>query len=212
MSRVSRAISRRRDSGEEAERAHVVEPVGELDHHDPQVGDHRQDHLPEGLGLLLLARDVGELADLRQAVDELGDLGPELLGDRLLGRQGVLEDVVQEADDDRDVVGLQVRQDRGHVQGMDEVGLARAPDLPLVLARREDVGPPQQVLVRARVVRLDLLEDLLEVDHDPRRVTRMPPAVSRTLPALRVLLLRRGRARPPPGAPGRARRRACGGS
>ena len=116
---------------------------------DPQVRDHRQDHLAEGLGLLLLARDVGEPADLRQAVDELGDLGAELLRDRLLRRQRVLEDVVEEADDDRDVVGLQVGQDRRDVQRVDEVGLARAAHLALVLAGREDVGPPQQVLVAA---------------------------------------------------------------
>ena len=60
--------------------------------------DHRQDHLAKGLGLLVLARDVGELADLRQAVDELGDLDPELLRDRFPGRQSVLEDVVEQAD------------------------------------------------------------------------------------------------------------------
>ncbi len=150
---------------EKPERAHVVEPVRELDHHDAQVRDHGQEHLPEGLRLLLLARDVGELADLRQAVHEVGDFGPELLGNRLLRRERVLENVVEEPDDDRNIVGLEVREDRGDVQGVNEVGLARAPDLPLVLARRKDVGPPQQLLVGVGVVGLDLLEDFLEMDH-----------------------------------------------
>ena len=36
------------------ERAHVVEAVGELDEDDPDVLGHRQQHLPDVLGLLLL--------------------------------------------------------------------------------------------------------------------------------------------------------------
>ncbi len=157
--------------GEEAQGAHVVEAVRELDQDHPQVRDHRQEHLAEGLRLLLLARDVGELADLRQAVDEIGDLVAELLGDRLFGRQGVFEDVVEEPDDDRDVVGLQVGQDRGHVERMNQVRLARPAHLALVLEARKDVRPSEELLVRVRVVRLDLFEDFLEVDH-PLRVHR----------------------------------------
>ncbi len=155
------------------ERAHVVEPVGELDEDHAQVRDHRQDHLAEGLGLLLLPRDVGELADLRQAVDQVGHLRPELLRDRLLGRQRVLEDVVQQPDDDRHVVGLHVRQDRGHVERVDEVRLAGAPVLAPVLPGREHVGPPEQVLVALRVVGLDPVEDVLEADHR-KRVAGLP--------------------------------------
>ena len=201
--------------GQEPERAHVVEPVGELDHHDPQVGDHRQDHLAEGLGLLLLARDVGELADLRQPVDELGDLVAELLRDGRAGGQRVFEDVVEQAHHDRDVVGLEIGEDRRDVQGVHEVGLPRAPHLPLVLARREDVRPPQQVLVAAGVVALDLLEDLLEVDHGPKgtasgrewqkggRATAASTSWTRT-PARRAWQLRAARREP-------GRRRACPG-
>ena len=144
-----------------------MEAVRELDEHDPQVGRHREDHLAEGLRLLLLPRDVGEAADLRQTIHELGDVRAELLRDGVFRGERVFEDVVEEADDDGDVVRLQVRQDRGDVQGMDEIRLPRAADLPLVLARREDVRPAQQVLVALRVIRLDLLEDFLEADHDP---------------------------------------------
>jgi hypothetical protein len=139
-----------------------VQAVGQLHEHDPKVGDHRQDHFSEGLGLLVLARHVGELADLRQPVDQLGDLDAELLRDRLLGGQRVLE---------RDV------------QGVDQVRLARAAHLAPMLAGGEDVGPPQQVQVAGRVVGLDFFEDFLEVDH-ALRVNReggyrKPVAVSR---------------------------------
>ena len=39
-----------------ADRAHVVEPVGELDQQHADVARHRHDHLADVLGLLLLAR------------------------------------------------------------------------------------------------------------------------------------------------------------
>ena len=81
---------------------------------------------------------------------------------------------MQESDHDRDVVGLHVGEDRGHVQGMNEVGLARPPHLPAVLARGKDVCPPQQVLVGLGVVSLDLVEDLLETDHDDTRLAGNP--------------------------------------
>ena len=50
---------------------------------------------------------------------------------------------------------------------MDEVGLARGAELVAVLVRRDDVRAAQQVLVQARVVGLDLLEDVLEAQHGP---------------------------------------------
>ena len=62
------------------ERAHVVEPVGELDEDDPDVLCHRQEHLPDVLGLLLLVGANRELrAQLRDAVDKTRDLGTEAL-------------------------------------------------------------------------------------------------------------------------------------
>ena len=57
--------------GSARERPHVVEAVGELDEDDADVLRHRQEHLPDVLGLLLLERDGRVLAELRDAVDEL---------------------------------------------------------------------------------------------------------------------------------------------
>ena len=79
------------------DRAHVVEPVGELDQDDARVLRHRHDHLPVVLGLRVLAAlelDPGQLGD---AVDELRDLVAELGADSWSGVDaGVLDDVVQE--------------------------------------------------------------------------------------------------------------------
>ena len=62
---------------EEPQRAHVVQPVGELDDQDPDVLAHRDDHLADGLGLRGVA--VLDLVELGDAVDERGDLVAEVL-------------------------------------------------------------------------------------------------------------------------------------
>ena len=41
---------------EEFQRAHVVEPIGQLHEHDPHIVDHRQQHFAHILGLLLFTR------------------------------------------------------------------------------------------------------------------------------------------------------------
>jgi hypothetical protein len=53
-------------------RAHVVQPVGELDEDDADVARHREQHLAERLGLRLLARREAKLVELGEAVDEVG--------------------------------------------------------------------------------------------------------------------------------------------
>ena len=59
---------------EVAERAHVVEAIAQLDQDDADIARHREQHLAEVLRLLLLARGVRQLAELRHALDEERDL------------------------------------------------------------------------------------------------------------------------------------------
>ena len=65
------------------DRAHVVEPVGELDQDDAHVLRHRDDHLAVVLGLRLLAGLEARPGQLRDALDELRDLVAELGADLL---------------------------------------------------------------------------------------------------------------------------------
>ena len=61
---------------EPAESAHVVEPVGELDHQHANIAGHRDDHLPHGFrggGF-----SVGHLVEFGHAVHQQGDLVPEV--------------------------------------------------------------------------------------------------------------------------------------
>ena len=117
------------------QRAHVVEPVGELDEDDPDVLGHRQQHLADVLGLLLLVAVGAELGQLRHAVDELGDLGAELLLDVGQAVLGVLGDVVEERGLDGDRVEAELGQDLGRGDRVGDVRLAGA--APLALVRRD---------------------------------------------------------------------------
>ena len=147
------------------EGAHVVEAVGQLDQHHAEVGDHGQEHLPEGLGLLLLLRDVGIAGDLGDAVDEVGDVRAEGLLQRLLGGQRIFQHVVQEPDGDGGLVEAHLGQDVGDVERVDKIRLARAAHLSAMLARRKNEGAVEQLLIEVRLVSLDFVEDVFEAEH-----------------------------------------------
>ena len=172
MSSVSREMRCCRSSGQVLQRPHVVEPVGELHQDDPDVVDHGQEHLPVRLGLALLGGGERDLRDLGDALHDVEHVGAEVLLEPLGGGEGVLEDVVEEADRDADGVHPHLGQDRGHLEGVHEVGLARGADLPLVLDRREDVRLAEDLEVGVGVVALDRLLDVLEADHGLRNESR----------------------------------------
>ena len=109
-----------------------MEPVRELDQDDPDVLGHRQQHLADVLGLLLLVAVGAELRQLRDAVDELGDLGPEALLDVGQAVLGVLGDVVEERRLDGDRLDAEVGQDLGRGDRVGDVRLAGRPQLALV--------------------------------------------------------------------------------
>ena len=119
------------------QRAHVVQPVGQLDEDDPDVLGHRQEHLADVLGLLLLVAVGAELRQLRDAVDELGDLGPEALLDVGQAVLGVLRHVVEQGGLDGDRLDPEVGQDLGARDRVRDVRLPGGAELPLVGIDRE---------------------------------------------------------------------------
>src|SRR6266508_192546 len=145
------------------ERPHVVGPVGELDEQDADVLRHRDDHLAEVLGLLLLLGVRGrELGELRDAVDEVRDLRAEQLGDLLLRREGVLDRVVEEPGDDGRFVELQLREDACDLERVDEVRLAGLAELTRVDLRAVDVGLLDEVEVGGGMVGRNPVEDVVQ--------------------------------------------------
>ena len=137
------------------QRPHVVEPVGELDEDDPDVLGHRQQHLPDVLGLLLLVAVGGEARQLGHAVDELGDLRPEALLDVGQAVLGVLRDVVEERGLDRGRVEAELGQDLGRGDRVGDVRLAAGPLLALVGGDREVERAVDRLEVRAGMLRED---------------------------------------------------------
>ena len=150
--------------GQEVQRAHVVQAVGELDEDHPQVVDRGEQHAAERLRLRRLARGERLLhgGDLGERADQRGDVLAELLLELRLAHHRVLEQVVEQAGGDRDLVEPHLGEDVRHLQRVDQVRLARDAQLAAVRARGVQVGAAQQPLVAARVVGLDEVEDILE--------------------------------------------------
>ena len=147
------------------ERAHVVEPVGELDQQDADVVRHGEQELAQILGgalILALRLDLGELGD---AVDEPGDVLAEQLLDLGRGRQRVLDRVVEDGGDDRLVVEMEVGEDAGDLDRMAVIGVARGAGLRAVRLHREDVGAVEQRLVGVGIVAPDLLDQFILPEH-----------------------------------------------
>ena len=121
-----------------AQRAHVVQAVGELDDEDPDVLAHRDDHLADRLGLGGVA--VLDLVELGHAVDELCDLLAEVAG-QLLQRVGrVLDRVVQQGRAQRRRRHAELGQDRRHRERMRDVRVAADPLLIAVMVLGDLVG------------------------------------------------------------------------
>ncbi len=155
--------------GQRVEGAHVVEPVCQLDQDDPDVVRHRQEHLPDVLGLLLLVAVCAELRELGDAVHELGDLGAELLLDVGEGEVGVLGNVVQDCGGDRDRVDTDVGEDLGGSERVGHVRLAGDPGLAAMGLLGQLESRPERLEVRLRIVPRDRVAEVLEARLDRRQ-------------------------------------------
>ena len=109
-----------------------MQPIGKLHKHDAHVVDHRQQHFANVLGLLLFPRDIADLSDLRQTVNQMGDLFAEEPADGVELNQRVFDNVVKQAGSDRHLVELHVGENVRYLERVNEVRLARRALLALV--------------------------------------------------------------------------------
>jgi len=175
-----------------AQRAHVVEPVRQLDEDHPDVLGHGQEHLADVLGLLLLVRQRAELGQLGHAVDETRDVRPEPLLEVAEVIVGVFGDVVEQRRGHGHGVDPELGQDLGGGERMGDVRLTGRPFLALVRLGREAVRPFDGLEVGLRVVLVDGLEQAARRRLDGAR----RPAGSRARGARRrAPTLDRGRRR-----------------
>ena len=144
------------------QRAHVVQPVGELDQQDADVLAHRQHELAEILRLLGAVRLQFQPRQLGDAVHQARDLGAERLGQGRAGGAGVLDDIVQQGGGDAGVVQPIAGQDIGDGQRMGDIGGAV---VALLLAMRlggEVIGGADQLRVHIRVVGADAADQRVD--------------------------------------------------
>ena len=143
-----------------AEGAHVVEAVGQLDDEDADLFAGGHDHLADGLGLRGLA--VGQLVQLGDAVDHVGDLVAEV-GAQLLERVvGVLDGVVQQGRDEHRLGHAELGEDGGDGERVRDVRVAGLAGLALVVVLGGAVGPLDDGQVGLRVVGPDDPEQRVE--------------------------------------------------
>ena len=126
--------------------AHVVQPVGDLDHQHPRVAGHGGDHLADSLALGGAAQH--HPVQLGDAVDEVGHLLAELLAQSLDGVAGVLDGVVQQRGHQSGGVHAQFGQDVGDGQRVGDVRVAGMAQLGGVLLVGDLEGALQQLQVR----------------------------------------------------------------
>ena len=147
------------------QRAHIVQPVGQLHQQDADILRHRQHQLAEILrllGLVGLQLDAGQLG---HAIDEARDLLAEQLLDIRQRRVGILDGVMQQGGDDGIAVQLQVGQDTGNFDGVGEIGIARGALLRAVHLHGIDIGAVELRLIRTRIVGANTLDQFVLTHH-----------------------------------------------
>ena len=126
--------------GHHGQGAHVVQPVGQLYQQDPPVLRHGDEHLADGRRLLCFLRVELQAVELGHAVDHGGHAVAEGRADVVEGQPGVLDGVVEQGGGDRLGVEAELGHDGRHGDGMGDVGLARAAELPLVGSGGDPAG------------------------------------------------------------------------
>ena len=122
------------------DRAHVVQAIGELDQDDAQILRHRQQQLAEAFCLTLGPAHALDLADLGNAVYQLGNVLAELLRDFIFGYTGIFDNVMQDRCDQCCCIHAHFGEDARDRQRVKNVGLAGFALLALVFPCAELIG------------------------------------------------------------------------
>ena len=133
--------------GHVGQRAHVVQPVRELDHEHADVARHRDDQLAVVLGLVLLGAVEVDLRQLGDAVDQGRDLVAEEALDVVEAGARVLDRVVEQGGGHRRAVEAEAGADARAPQRVGDEGLARDAHLRAVAVLGERVGAPDRLPV-----------------------------------------------------------------
>ena len=119
------------------QRAHVVQSVGQLDHHHAHIIDHRQQHLAQVFRLPRFGSHQVQPADLCYSLHQLRRIRAKQVCDALKRDLRVFHHVMQQRGRHGCYVQLHIRQDVRHFQRMGKERIAGLALLRAVLFRGE---------------------------------------------------------------------------
>ena len=131
--------------GHEFHGPHVVQPVRQLDQHHPDVLGHGQEHLPVVFHLLFFPGNVFDFPQFGDPVHQHGHFPAENVFHLVQGHFGVFHHIMEKSGCQGHIVHLELGQDAGHPQGMDDVGFPGGPFLLGMGLCRKIVGLPDEL-------------------------------------------------------------------
>ena len=152
-------------------RAHIVQPIGELDQQHAHVVGNRQQQLAEIFRLLGFFGNQIEFFQLGQTLDQRADIVTEQAVDFGAGRLGILDGVVQQRGGDGRVVELEVGEDRRDLDRMRKIRIAGGAPLLAMGLHGVDIGAIEQRLVGVWIVAPHPLDQVVLPHH--RRLSRL---------------------------------------
>jgi hypothetical protein len=150
---------------DEMQRAHVVEPVGQLDEEDADVLAHRQEELAQVFRCALVLGHRLDLGELGHAIDQPGDIGAEQPLNLLDSGERVLDRIVKQRGDDGFLIELELGHQPGNLDRVAEVGIAAGALLGAVLLYGVDIGTVEHRLVGFGVIAQDPLDQFELAQH-----------------------------------------------
>ncbi len=107
-------------------------------------------------------RAESDLADLRQAVDQLAHFRPEVVLNIFQGGEGILHRVVEEPGGHACRVQLHLGENAGNLQGMDKIGFSGKTDLTRMDLCGKDIGLLDEVHIRIRIIGQNVVYDIVD--------------------------------------------------
>ncbi len=154
------------------ERAHVVQPVGELDQQHAHVIGNRQQKPAQIFRLLGFLGDEIELLELGQSLDQRADVGTEQRVDLGARGCGILNGVMQKRRGDGCIVHFEVGENGRHLDRVGKIGIAGGAPLLAMGFHGVDISAVEQRLVSSGIVALDPLDQVI-LPHHARRLFRL---------------------------------------
>ena len=155
--------------GDEMQRPHIVQTVGQLHQQHADIVRHRQKEFAQILRRAFVFRLRFDLGELRHAIDQPRNILAERFLDLLIGDQRVLDRVVQQRSHDRLIVEIQVGQDARDFDRVTEIGVSARPFLAAMFLDRKHIGAVDHRFVRIRIVAFYPFDKFILTQHRKQR-------------------------------------------